>query len=72
MENEFKIVLRPETVENIEIYSQILNKSVSDLVEEALQTYFSAIQAKMVQDSLIDDNAQTNLGYDEFWEGVEL
>ena len=72
MENEFKIVLRPETVENIEIYSQILGKSASDLVEEALQTYFSAIQAKMAQDSMMDDNAQTNLGYDEFWEGVEL
>ena len=72
MESEFKIVLRPETVESIELYSQILGKSASDLVEEALQTYFSAIQTKMAQDSMIDDNAQTNLGYDEFWNGVDL
>ncbi len=72
MDNELKILLRPETAQSIELYSQILGKTPSDLVEEALQTYFSAIQAKMAQDSVMDDNAQTNLGYDEFWEGVEL
>ena len=72
MDSDFKIVLRPETAESLELYSQILARSPSDLVEEALQTYFSAIQAKMAQDSMMDDNAQTNLGYDEFWDGVDL
>ncbi len=72
MDSNFKIILSPETIENIELYSQILGKSTSDLIEEALQTYFSAIQAKIAQDNILDDNAQTNLGYDEFWDGVEL
>ena len=70
--DRLEIVLKSETIEMIELYSKILSKSPSDLVEEALQTYFSAIQAKMAQESMIDDNAQTNLGYDEFWDGVEL
>ena len=72
MDNELQIILKPETAKSIEVYAQILGKSPSDLLEEALQTYFSAIQAKMAQESMIDDNAQTNLGYDEFWEGVDL
>ncbi|MCF6200889.1 MAG: hypothetical protein L3J42_01985 [Hydrogenimonas sp.] len=61
-----------ETFESLELFSKILKKAPEKIVEEALERYFTNIQDEMVQKSLLDDNAQTNLSYDEFWDGVEL
>ncbi len=69
---EENIILRADTVENLKIFSEITGKSQSTLIEEALENYFDTLQKQMLQKSMIDENAQTNLSYDEFWEGVDI
>ena len=67
-----EIVLKYNTVEEIERFSQIVGKTPSQFVEDAIDAYISAIETKLAQDNLNDDNANTNLSYNEFWEGVDM
>jgi len=41
-------------------------------MEEALNNYFQAEQEKLLKESIDKENAQTNLSYDEFWDGVDI
>ncbi len=75
MNEDKKIVdlkLKSYTLQNLEAFSQILDKTADEIVEEALESYFEAVQRELADRSTIDENAQTNLSYDEFWDGVEL
>jgi len=75
MNEDKKIVelkLKDYTLQNLTAFSQILDKRVEDIVEEALENYFEALGREMANRSVIDENAHTNLSYDEFWDGVEL
>ena len=67
---EFK--LKAETIKNLEAFSQMLNKSVDKIIEEALEEYFASTQEKLLKDTIEKENAQINLSYDEFWDGVDL
>jgi len=64
--------LKKETIQNLEAFSQMLNKSIDQILEEALEDYFASAQDKLLKNSIEKENAQTNLSYDEFWDGVEL
>ncbi len=75
MNEDKKIVdlkLKSYTLQNLMAFSQILQKTADEIVEEALESYFEAVQRELANRSMIDENAQTNLSYDEFWDGVEL
>ena len=72
MENSLHFTLKPSTIENLQTYAQILDKDVSILMEEALEAYFAEIQKRFMEKSIADENALTNLDYEEFWDGVEL
>ena len=58
--------------ENIQTYSELLQKDVNTILNEALEQYFENEQKKLLENNPDDENAMTNLDYDEFWEGVEL
>ncbi len=64
--------LRPDIVENLQLFSEMLKKPPEKIVEEALESYFDAMQKQMLEKNMMDENAQTNLSYDEFWDGVDL
>ncbi len=64
--------LKSETIENLKIYSQMLNKSIDKIIEEALEEYFASTQEKLLKDTIEKENAQTNLSYNEFWDGVDI
>ncbi len=64
--------LKSETIKNLEAFSQMLNKSVDKIIEEALEEYFASTQEKLLKDTIEKENAQINLSYDEFWDGVDL
>ena len=64
--------LSSENMQNLESYSTILQKDISTIMNEALQDYFANEQKKLLEKNLENENAMTNLGYDEFWDGVEL
>ncbi len=64
--------LRSDTAENLHIFSEILGKPPEQIVEEALESYFDRVQKNLMEKNMMDENAQTNLSYDEFWEGVDI
>ena len=64
--------LKQKTIENLKIYSQILNKSINELIEEALDEYFASLEERLLKDSIEKENAQTNLSFNEFWDGVDI
>ncbi len=72
MNENIKIELKQSTVENLQLFSEITGKDINTMLEEALEEYFAAIQKKMLEKNIEDENMLTNLGYDEFWDGVDV
>ncbi len=72
MENRINFTLKPETIESLQAYSEILHKNISSVMEEALEAYFITVQKQLLEKNMADENAMTSLDYDEFWEGVEF
>lgn len=70
--DSLEIVLKQSTVENLHLFSEMLNKDVNTILNEALEAYFEAEQQKLIEKSMYDENAMTNLDYDEFWDGVDV
>lgn len=50
----------------------MLNKDINILLEEALEAYFDNAQKRLMENNIHDENAMTNLDYDEFWDDVDL
>ena len=42
------------------------------MMNEALEDYFQAAQKQLLEKNLADQNALTNLDFDEFWDDVEV
>jgi len=59
-------------MQNLEAFSELKKKDISELINEALETYFVNEEKKLLEKNLADENAMTNLDYDEFWSGVEI
>ncbi len=70
--NNIRIEFKETTVENLQAFSEILKKDINTMLEEALEQYFQSEQEKLLEKNQDDENAMTNLDYDEFWDGVEL
>ncbi len=66
------IRLSAETADRLKLFSQILGASPQQIAEEALDLYFQEVQKRLAEKNGIDENAQTNLSYEEFWDGVDL
>ena len=66
------ISINKENYENLTIFEEILKKDASEMINEALESYFEEQQKKLLEKNLADENAMTNLSYDEFWDDVEL
>lgn len=72
MQEDLMIELKHSTVENLQLYSELLGKDVNRMLEEALELYFEAQQKRLLEKNLDNENMMTNLDYDEFWDGVDL
>jgi hypothetical protein len=66
------IEFKESTVENLQLYSELLGKDVNTMLEEALELYFETQQKMLLEKNLENENMMTNLDYDEFWDGVDL
>ena len=66
------ISINDYNLENLEAYEEILKKDKSTLINEALELFFETEQKKLLEKNLEDENAMTNLDYDEFWDGVDI
>ena len=67
-----EFILSGDNLQNLENFSQILKKDYSTILNEALESYFQEAQKKLLEKNLADQNALTNLDYDEFWDGVDI
>ncbi|MCK5111384.1 MAG: hypothetical protein KAQ94_07675 [Arcobacteraceae bacterium] len=72
MKDNINFKLSLETVENLETFSQILNKDVNIILNEALEQYFDNEQQKLLEKNMDDENALTNLDFNEFWDDIEI
>ena len=72
MKKEIKLELKHDKLENLEIYSEILKKDINTILDEALELYFKVENEKLLAKNENDENAMTNLDFDEFWDGVDL
>jgi hypothetical protein len=72
MEQNFKIELTESTVENLTLFTELLNKDVNTILEEALELYFTQKQKEMAEKSLEEEHRETTFEYDEFWDGLDL
>ena len=66
------ISINQDNYENLENFKEILKKDESTMINEALELYFDTAQKKLLEKNLEDENAMTNLDYDEFWDGVDI
>ena len=72
MEQHIDIELKQTTVDNLHLFSEILKKDINTMLEEALEQYFDSEQKKIMEKNISDDNAMTNLNFDEFWDDVDI
>jgi len=72
MKKDIKFELKKEIVDNLEIFSEILYKDINTILNEALEQYFENEQQRLIEKNQDDENAMTNLNFDEFWDGVDL
>jgi len=69
MEN---LIINQANGENLENFSKILKKDKNTIINEALELYFEQEQKKLLEKNIADENALTNLNFDEFWNDVDL
>jgi len=66
------INLTDENIQNLELFADIVQKDKESMINEALEEYFISKQKKILEKSIEDENALTNLSYDEFWDDIEI
>jgi len=59
-------------MQNLEAFSELKKCDISTLINEALEEYFANEQKKLLEKNLADENAMTNLDFNEFWDDVEI
>ena len=67
-----EIEFKQTTVDNLHLFSEMLNKDINTMLEEALEQYFDSEQKKLLEKNISDENAMTNLDFDEFWDDVDI
>jgi len=72
MEKIIKLELKADKLESLELYAELLKKDINSMLDEALELYFQVEQDKLLEKNQNDENAMTNLDFNEFWEGVDL
>ena len=72
MDKNIKITFKQSTIDDLVGFSEILNKDVNIIIEEALELYFENEQKKLIEKGIDADASMTNLDYDEFWDGLDI
>ena len=72
MNNSLNFQLSKDIIDNIDTFSQILKKDYNTILNEALEQYFVNEEKKLLEKNLANENAMTNLDFNEFWEDVDI
>ncbi len=70
--NSIKLELSMDNIENLKAFSEILKKDINTILNESLEQYFDNEQKKLMEKSMQDENAMTNLDFNEFWDDVDI
>jgi len=70
--NTIDFKLKPERVEELLTYSKLLKKDINQILDEALEQYFANEQKRVDEKNIYDENAMTNLDFNEFWDDIEI
>jgi len=60
------------TWEELQSFSEIEKRTTDEIIREALRRWFDERHRNLLEKNLTDENARTNLSYEEFWEGVDI
>ncbi|MDF1883028.1 hypothetical protein JHD49_03665 [Sulfurimonas sp. SAG-AH-194-C21] len=66
------IHINQDNYENLQNFKKILKKDESTIINDALEVYFTAQNKILLEKNLDNENAMTNLDFDEFWDDVEI
>lgn len=69
---ELNFTLSSDNLDNLENFTTVLKKDMSTIINEALEEYFEKEQKKLLEKNLEDENAMTNLDFNEFWDDVDI
>ncbi len=72
METNPTIPLRTDTYAQLLETARLLGLEPEECAQKALEAFFTEVHRQLGEANPHDDNLQTNLSYDEFWDGVEL
>lgn len=72
MENNLKIELNSHIVQELQAFSEILEKTPSQIINTALKEYFEKEQEKLDANTLDMDGGMTKMDFNEFWDGVDI
>ena len=72
MNDSIKIEFKQSTVENLQLFSEILKKDINTMLKEALEQYFDNEQKRLMEKNINDESAMTNFDFDEFWDDMDL
>lgn len=64
--------LDAKMIEALKEYSELLKRPTDIIIKEALEDYFAKVEKELLEKAMADENAITNLSYDEFWDGVDI
>ncbi|SFV66548.1 hypothetical protein MNB_SM-5-584 [hydrothermal vent metagenome] len=67
-----QIKINDYNMQNLEAFSELKKTDISTIINEALEEYFANEQKKLLEKNLADENAMTNLDFNEFWDDVEI
>ncbi len=67
-----QFTLPQSTIEQLELYSNILKKEPSQIIKEALEKYFAEVEQAMLEQGMESENRLTTFTNDEFWDGVDI
>ena len=70
--NEINFSLGKDILEELDAYTKILKKDYSEILKEALEDYFDKQQKILLEKNLDDENAMTNLDFNEFWDDMDI
>ena len=72
MNDTINIQFKQSTIDDLIGFSELLNKDVNVIIEEALELYYENEQQKLMEKGIDEDASMTNLDYDEFWDGLDI
>jgi len=72
MDNQINFTLDSKMIDSLLEYSEILNRPPQVILKEALEEYFVKVEKELLEKAMADENAITNLSYNEFWDGVDI